>query len=41
MARLFDLFRESLRGEEQDYTSMGVRRAIVLLSIPKIGRAHV
>ncbi|MBK9274344.1 MAG: MATE family efflux transporter [Flavobacteriales bacterium] len=36
MARLFDLIRESLRGEEQDYTSMGVRRAIVLLSIPMI-----
>lgn len=36
MARLFDLIRESLRGEEQDYTSMGVRRAIVLLSIPMV-----
>ena len=36
MKRLFDLFRESLRDTERDYTSMGVRRAIVLLSIPMI-----
>lgn len=36
MKRLFELFRESLRDTERDYTSMGVRRAIVLLSIPMI-----
>ncbi|MBK8500589.1 MAG: MATE family efflux transporter [Flavobacteriales bacterium] len=34
--RLCDVFIESLSGEERDYTSMGMRRAIVLLSIPMI-----
>ena len=34
--RLFDAFLESLSGKEQDYTAMGMRRAIVLLSIPMI-----
>jgi putative MATE family efflux protein len=34
---IVDLVRESLRsGEDQDYTTMGVRRAIVLLSIPMV-----
>ena len=36
MKRLWDILKESLGGGEQDYTSMGVRRAIVLLSIPMI-----
>lgn len=36
MKRLWHIFKESLGGGEQDYTSMGVRRAIVLLSIPMI-----
>jgi len=34
--RLFRIFLESLNSEERDYTAMGVRRAIVLLSIPMI-----
>lgn len=34
--RLFNIFMESLSGKEQDYTAMGMRRAIVLLSIPMI-----
>lgn len=34
---LFKLIREAIRGgEEQDYTGIGVRRAIVLLSIPMV-----
>ncbi len=36
MRKLWDIFKESLGGAEQDYTAMGVRRAIVLLSIPMI-----
>lgn len=36
MKRLLELFRESLRDVERDYTAMGMRRAIVLLSIPMI-----
>ena len=36
MRKLWDIFKESLGGREQDYTAMGVRRAIVLLSIPMI-----
>ena len=36
MRKLWDIFKESLSGTEQDYTAMGVRRAIVLLSIPMI-----
>ncbi|HRD53138.1 MAG TPA: MATE family efflux transporter [Flavobacteriales bacterium] len=36
LRRLLGLFLESLNSEERDYTSMGVRRAIVLLSIPMI-----
>jgi len=36
MRRLFKLFLESLSGEERDYAAMGIRRAIVLLSIPMI-----
>ena len=36
LRRLYDAFVESLSGEEQDYTAMGTRRAIVLLSIPMI-----
>ena len=34
---LYRIFREAIRGgEDQDYTRMGVRRAIVLLSIPMV-----
>ncbi len=36
MTRLIQLVRESLSGDEQDHTSIGVRRAIVLLSIPMV-----
>ena len=36
MTRLFNLIRESLRGEHQDYTSGSIPRAIILLSIPMI-----
>jgi putative MATE family efflux protein len=36
MRKLWNIFKESLGGGEQDYTAMGVRRAIVLLSIPMI-----
>ncbi|HEX2616019.1 MAG TPA: MATE family efflux transporter, partial [Flavobacteriales bacterium] len=31
-----ELVMESFSGEERDYTAMGVRRAIVLLSIPMV-----
>lgn len=34
--RLFKVVVESLSGEERDYTALGIRRAIVLLSIPMI-----
>jgi putative MATE family efflux protein len=36
MGKVWKIFLESLGSEERDYTSMGVRRAIVLLSIPMI-----
>ena len=36
LAKFIDIVKESLRGEEQDYTRIGVRRAIVLLSIPMV-----
>lgn len=36
MRKLWSTFKEALDGSEQDYTAMGVRRAIVLLSIPMI-----
>ena len=36
MRKLWELLRTALSGAEHDYTSMGVRRAIVLLSIPMI-----
>ncbi len=36
LGRLFKVIAESLSGKEQDYTAMGMRRAIVLLSIPMI-----
>lgn len=36
LRRLYNVIKESLSGEEQDYTGMGMRRAIVLLSIPMI-----
>ena len=36
MKKAWSILKESLRGEEQDYTAMGIRRAIVLLSIPMI-----
>lgn len=36
MKNVWAILKESLNGTEQDYTAMGVRRAIVLLSIPMI-----
>jgi putative MATE family efflux protein len=36
MRGVFKLLREALSGEERDWTAMGVRRAIVLLSIPMV-----
>jgi len=36
MRKIKDIIWQALKGEELDYTSMGVRRAIVLLSIPMI-----
>ncbi len=36
MKKAWDIVKASLRGEEQDYTTIGIRRAIVLLSIPMI-----
>lgn len=36
VARIIDLLKDSFRGEERDYTSIGVRSAIVLLSIPMV-----
>ncbi len=36
MKKAWAILKESLSGAEQDYTGMGVRRAIVLLSIPMI-----
>lgn len=32
----FSLFREAIKGEQQDYTSLSINRAIVLLAIPMI-----
>jgi putative MATE family efflux protein len=36
MGRVLDIVKDSFQGGERDYTSMGVRRAIVLLSIPMV-----
>ncbi len=36
MRRIIALIQEALAGEDRDYTSIGVRRAIVLLSIPMV-----
>ena len=36
MRKFWNIFKEALNGSEQDYTAMGVRRAIVLLSIPMV-----
>lgn len=36
MRKLWDIVKLALSGKEQDYTAMGVRRAIVLLSIPMV-----
>lgn len=36
MRAFFKIFKQALRGEEEDYTSMKVNRAIVLLAIPMI-----
>ncbi len=37
MGKILSILSESLRGsEEQDYTTLGVRRAIILLSIPMV-----
>ena len=36
MGRVVDILKDSFQGGERDYTSMGVRRAIVLLSIPMV-----
>ena len=36
MKKLWDIIIGSFSGGERDYTSMGVRRAILLLSIPMV-----
>jgi putative MATE family efflux protein len=36
MRKLIAIVKEALRGEEKDHTTIGVRRAIVLLSIPMV-----
>jgi putative MATE family efflux protein len=36
MLNVISILKEALQGEERDYTAMGVRRAIVLLSIPMV-----
>lgn len=36
MKKIWTILKEAIRGEEQDYTAIGVRRAIVLLSIPMV-----
>lgn len=36
MLKLLSILKEALQGEERDYTAIGVRRAIVLLSIPMV-----
>jgi putative MATE family efflux protein len=36
MEKIWQIFREALRGEEKNYTSGSINRAIVLLSIPMI-----
>lgn len=36
MRKLIAIVKEALQGEEKDYTTIGVRRAIVLLSIPMV-----
>lgn len=36
VARTIELLKNAFRGEEQDYTSMGVRTAILLLSVPMV-----
>ena len=36
MKKIWSILKEAIRGEEQDYTAIGVRRAIVLLSIPMV-----
>jgi Na+-driven multidrug efflux pump len=35
-AGLWNLFKQALVGEHQDYTSLSIRRAIFLLSVPMI-----
>ncbi len=34
MSRIYAIIRQSLNGEEQDYTSGSIRRAVILLAIP-------
>ncbi|AFK02480.1 MATE efflux family protein [Emticicia oligotrophica DSM 17448] len=36
MRKIFDLFIQALRGEEQNYTDVSINRAIFLLSVPMI-----
>jgi putative MATE family efflux protein len=36
MRKLLNVLKEALQGDERDFTAMGVRRAIVLLSIPMV-----
>jgi len=36
MLNVISILKEALQGEERDYTAMGVRRAIVLLSVPMV-----
>ena len=34
LSSIFSIIRQSLNGEEQDYTSGSIRRAVILLAIP-------
>jgi Na+-driven multidrug efflux pump len=36
ISRFFSLFKKALRGEEQDYTTGSIRKAVFLLAIPMI-----
>jgi putative MATE family efflux protein len=36
ISRFFSLFKQALRGEEQDYTTGSIRKAVFLLAIPMI-----
>ena len=36
LSAIFSFFKQSLNGEQQDYTSLSIRRAIFMLSIPMV-----